>query len=119
MSETKSAAAETRLLLVLCTFPSQDSAGEIANALVGEGLAACVSMVREVRSIYRWNNEIVNNTEVLCLIKTQKACHDDLLRRISELHPYDVPELVTLSPEHVNERYLSWVVGQTAPTSAS
>lgn len=101
--------------MVLCTFPNADDAGETAQILVGENLCACVNLLRDVRSIYRWNGQVVNGGEVLCLIKTQKARHADLLARLTELHPYDVPELVTLNPTHVNEPYLRWVLAETDP----
>jgi periplasmic divalent cation tolerance protein len=112
MSDTTSSG---ELLLVFCTFPNADDAGLTAHALVGEDLAACVNMVRDIRSIYRWNGEIVNSSEVLCIIKTQRARHAELLKRLAELHPYDVPEMVTVAPRDVNDPYLRWVLQETDP----
>lgn len=111
---TEASALSGELCIVLCTFPNLSDAGEVAHILVGENLCACVNLVRDVRSIYRWNGETVNNSEVLCLIKTQKARHAELLARLTELHPYDVPELVTIDPSHVNHPYMQWVLSETS-----
>jgi periplasmic divalent cation tolerance protein len=107
--------AAAELLIVLCTFPNADDAGGIANRLVEEGLCACVNILPGVRSIYRWKNQVANNSEVLCLIKTHKDRHAELQARLVELHPYDVPELVTLSADKVNDPYLRWVMEETDP----
>lgn len=103
------------LLIVLSTFPNAEDAGTAAHALVEESLCACVNILPGVRSIYRWGNQVANNGEVLCLIKTQRARHAELLARLAELHPYDVPELVTLEARDVNDPYLRWVLQETDP----
>lgn len=100
--------------MILCTFPNGDDAAAAAERLVAEGLAACVNILRDVRSIYFWQGEIVNATEVLCLIKTQNERYDELSSRLRELHPYEVPEIVAVKPSAVNDSYLSWVLGETA-----
>lgn len=110
---------DCELVIVLCTFPSAEEVGEIAYTLLSERLCACVSIVRETLSIYRWNDEVVSNKEVLCMIKTQRSRHGDLVHRLGELHPYDVPEIVTLSPSAVNIPYLSWVKDETDPSPPS
>jgi periplasmic divalent cation tolerance protein len=109
----------SELVIILCMFPSADAAGDAAQTLVGEQLCACVNIVREVRSIYRWQDEVVSTSEVLCLLKTQRARQPALLVRLAELHPYDVPEVVTLSPSDVNLPYLRWVLDETIPGSGS
>ena len=111
-----SATAASELVLVLSTFPNADEAGEVAFTLVAENLAACVNIVNEIRSVYRWKAEIVSNSEVLCVIKTQRSRHAALIERLAELHPYEVPELVTLSPAEVNASYLRWVLAETDPS---
>lgn len=107
------------LVIVLCTFPKPEDLGEIAFTLVAENLCACVNILHESLSIYRWKGEIVTNKEVLCLIKTTRARHAELVARLSELHPYDVPEIVTLPTSAVNEPYLRWVKDETAPREPS
>ena len=107
--------AVSELVVILCTFPNPEDLGEIALTLVGENLCACVNILRESLSIYRWNGEIVTNKEVLCLIKTSRARHAALVARLSELHPYDLPEIITQAVGAVNEPYLRWVHEVTAP----
>ena len=107
--------ADNELVIILCTFPKPEDVGEIAFTLVAESLCACVNILHESLSIYRWKGEIVTNKEVLCLIKTTRARHAELVARLAELHPYDVPEIVTLPTSAVNEPYLRWVRDETAP----
>lgn len=107
------------LVVVLCTFPKPEDIGEIAFTLIGANLCACVNVLSESLSIYRWRGEIVTNKEVLCLIKTTRARHAELVARLSELHPYEVPEIVTLPTWAVNEPYLRWVQDETDPHRSS
>jgi periplasmic divalent cation tolerance protein len=97
------------LLLVLSTFPSADSARAAATALIGESLAACVNILPGVESIYRWQGKIEQSAEVLAIIKTTAAAWPATQRRLRELHPYDVPEIVALNPAQVSPEYLRWV----------
>lgn len=109
-----------QLVLLLCTFPQGNEWGEIAQQLVGERLCACVSQVRELVSVYRWQGEIVTNREVLCLIKTTSQRCASLIERLNDLHPYDVPEIVRLAVQSVNKPYLEWVMAEcdeNAPAS--
>jgi len=107
--DTGGSGAPTDLVVLMSTFPNLEDLGEIAATLVGENLCACVNILRETLSIYRWNDEIVTNKEVLCLIKTSRARQAALVARLTELHPYEVPELITLTPSAVSESYLRWV----------
>lgn len=109
----------SELVVLLCTFPSGNEWGEIAQVLLNERLCACVNQVREVTSVYRWQGEIVTNREVVCLIKTRSDRYAELVERLNELHPYDVPEMVRMSVESVNQSYLDWVMAECDPTAAS
>lgn len=100
-------AADIRI--VLSTFPSPDKAAEIAKILVEEQLAACVNLLPGVRSIYRWQGAISDDTETLALIKTTAERYDALASRLVSLHPYEVPELVALSPASGHAPYLAWI----------
>ena len=107
----------SELVFLLCTFPSGNEWGEVANTLLHERLCACVNQVREVSSIYHWQGEIVSNREVVCMIKSSSARYPALVQRLTELHPYDVPEIVRLSVESVNQAYLDWVTTECDPSS--
>jgi periplasmic divalent cation tolerance protein len=99
----------TDALLVLVTVPSRDDGERIADALVGESLAACVNLVGPVRSIYRWQGEIARDDEHLLLIKTTRAGYAALEARVLALHTYDNPECLALPVERGAAAYLDWV----------
>lgn len=96
------------------TMPDAERATALARALVSEGLAACVNVVPGVRSIYRWEGKIQEDDEVLCLIKTRPAIFDRVRRRILELHPYDVPEILGFTVDEGSPAYLDWLRAATA-----
>lgn len=100
-------------LLVLCTCPDADSAGRIARTVVGEGLAACVNRAPGIVSIYRWQGEIHEDSEVLLLIKTRSERFELLRARIVELHPYDLPEVIALEVAAGHAPYLEWLRTET------
>jgi periplasmic divalent cation tolerance protein len=99
-----------RILLV--TAPT-DAADRIARTLVEERLAACVNCVDAVRSVYRWNDAIETADEVQLFVKTSDSLVPALAKRIAELHPYAVPEIVALEPEWTLQAYAKWVRDQT------
>ena len=101
------------IVVALTTAPTADKAAEIARALVGEGLAACVNLVPGVRSIYIWKGEICDDAEILCVMKTRSDRIDALRARLVALHPYEVPELVVLDVRGGHEPYLQWVRSST------
>ena len=100
-------------LLVLSTAPDRATAERIAGALIEERLAACVNIVPGVSSIYRWKGKIERDAEVLCLIKTRASLLTKLSRRLTALHPYDVPEVIALPISGGAKPYLKWLMDQT------
>ncbi len=108
-----------RVLLVLSTAPSQQVALDVGKKLVDERLAACVNLVGPIRSIYRWQGSIADDTEVLMLIKTRADGLDALRDRLLALHPYSVPEVLAFEAAGGSAAYLAWVLGETggAPLS--
>ena len=99
--------------IVFCTVPNEEQARQIARALVEERLAACVSIVPGLRSIYRWEEGICDDAELLLLIKTRREVFPRLIRRIQELHPYEVPEILSLDVTGASPAYLDWLQGAT------
>jgi periplasmic divalent cation tolerance protein len=89
----------TDALVVLVTVPSRADGERIAEALVGETLAACVNILGPIRSIYRWQGEIARDDEHLLLIKTTRPRYAALEARVLELHTYDTPEVIALPVE--------------------
>ncbi|MFQ5608528.1 MAG: divalent-cation tolerance protein CutA, partial [Candidatus Zixiibacteriota bacterium] len=98
--------------VTLITCPSQD-AEKIARALVEECLAACVNIIPQALSVYRWENKIESDSESILIVKSTSERHEELSRRVMELHPYSCPEIIALPVSEGLESYLSWVVGET------
>lgn len=100
-------------LVVLSTCPDAATAESLGGVLVGESLAACVNVVPGLRSIYRWNDAVQADAEVLMLIKTTAARYTALSERLVALHPYEVPEVVALPVVDGHHAYLEWVATAT------
>jgi periplasmic divalent cation tolerance protein len=100
-------------LIVFVTVPNHDVGARLARLLVEEQLAACVNLLPGVRSIYAWKGEVKDEAEVLCLIKTRAELFRALKDRISEEHPYEVPEILGVVPTVANEPYLGWLAEVT------
>jgi periplasmic divalent cation tolerance protein len=99
------------VVIVLCTFPPGELAAEVARTVVGEGLAACVNLLPQVRSIFHWDGKLCDDPEQLALIKTTAAGFEPLRARIVALHPYDTPEIVAVPLAAGHGPYLDWVRG--------
>ncbi len=96
------------------TAPTADQAAVMARALVEERLCACVTIVPEVRSIYRYDDKIWDEPEVLCIAKTRAALFERVCQRIFELHPYDVPEILAFNVADGSPAYLAWLTDATS-----
>jgi periplasmic divalent cation tolerance protein len=95
--------------VVLSTCGSLEEAREIAQALVERKLAACVNIVPNIESVYRWKGEIESSTEHLLLIKTTEEAFPSLRDAITELHSYEVPECVEFVVTDGSADYLKWI----------
>lgn len=96
-------------LLVFITSPDEDTSVEIANMLVGSSLAACVNIVPKIRSIYKWDGEICDEIEQLMVVKTTEDKLSQLVSRVKQAHPFDVPETIAVKVVGGNQDYLKWV----------
>lgn len=99
--------------IVFCTCPDTASAERIADALVGERLAACVNLLPAVTSVYRWQGKVERASEIQLLIKTTADRLEALGVRVAELHPYELPELIAVEARAGLPAYLGWVAAQT------
>jgi periplasmic divalent cation tolerance protein len=95
--------------VILCTCPTTAIAQEIAEHLVTEKLAACVNILPNIISVYRWQENVVSETEVQLLIKTKAANFAQLNDRVKQLHPYDTPEVIALNIQQGDHQYLNWI----------
>jgi periplasmic divalent cation tolerance protein len=97
------------MLVVLTTTPNIEEAENLAQKIVAAKLAACVQILPQMKSFYFWEGAIQQDTEHLLLIKTLEEKFPELEKFIKENHSYDVPEIVALSAEKVEENYLDWM----------
>jgi periplasmic divalent cation tolerance protein len=106
---------EPEVRVAFITAPDLEKATGIARALVEERLAACVNLLPGIRSVYRWEGSIEEDAEVLLVVKTRADRAGELVDRVVELHPYDVPEVVMLPAVGGSPAYLDWVREEAAP----
>jgi len=97
------------IAIVLSTAGSEGEASRIARTLVERRLAACVSVVPGVSSIYRWQGAVRTDAEWLLVVKTRRDRFDEVRAAIRELHSYEVPEIVMLDIADGDAAYLGWI----------
>jgi periplasmic divalent cation tolerance protein len=104
----------TNARIVLTTAGSQEEALKVAHALIEGRLAACVNIVPQVESIYRWQDNVKTAKEWLLLIKTEVGLFVRVRDALKELHSYDLPECVMLKVEAGSQEYLDWIAKNTS-----
>jgi periplasmic divalent cation tolerance protein len=104
-------------VVCLVTTPP-DQAREIAEALVAGELVACVNIVAQVQSVYRWKGAVEHDDEALLVMKTTRAAVPAIDAALGELHPYDTFELVALDVAGGSSDYLSWIGASVAPPAS-
>lgn len=103
----------TDTLLVLTTCPDNSAAERLATALIDLRLAACVSRVPGLASWYRWEGRVARDDEVLLLVKTSRDRYADMATKLTELHPYEVPEVLAFEAGEGLAAYVDWVRAET------
>ena len=99
----------SEIVLALSTVPSEVDSAALARELVSLGVAACVTVVPAVQSVYMWEGAVETATEQQLLIKTTRAQVDALWAALKARHPYQVPEFLILTIGGGNEEYLDWI----------
>ncbi len=100
---------DPELKLLVTTFAKEEHATAIARTLVRERLVACGTLLRGARSIYVWQGQLEDSDEIVVLFKTTADAAPKAAARLQELHPYECPEILVLSPECANAAYARWV----------
>ena len=100
-------------LVVLTNLPDRGAALQLARVLVERRLAACVNVLAECTSVYRWRGTIESAAEVPVLIKTRVGLYPDVEAAILAQHPYELPEIVAVPVTYGLAGYLDWVSGET------
>ena len=102
-------------IVVFMTAANGEEATRLADMLVGAHLAACVQILPEMESVYRWEGKIERQSEVLLLAKTTRAKFDELEREVCALHSYDTPEIIAVPVITGSAPYLDWLKETTDP----
>jgi periplasmic divalent cation tolerance protein len=95
--------------IVLTTASSEAEAAKIARQMVERGLAACVNIVPQVTSVYRWKDKVEESREWLLMIKTTAGIFGQVRQAIADLHSYELPECICLIIEDGSPDYLQWI----------
>ena len=104
---------EVSYIAVFTTLESQQDAKVLVRSLVKDRLIACGTIIDNVLSVYRWKGAIEESSEVLVMLKTRSDLWEELKTAVRELHPYDVPELISLPMHGGLPDYLEWLSEQT------
>ncbi len=100
-------------VLIYSTFPDLGTAKRAAAGLVEHRLAACVNILPEMVSIYRWEGEIEEDTEVVLIAKTRRALVEPATAEISGSHPYDLPAILALPIEGGSVPFCDWIMAES------
>jgi periplasmic divalent cation tolerance protein len=96
-------------IVVLVTAADPEEAMRLAEMLVEKRLAACVQILPEMQSVYRWKGKVESQTEVLLIAKTTRAKIEDVEKEVRELHSYQTPEIVAFPLTAGSSPYLEWL----------
>ncbi len=102
----------TQPIAVFITAPNNEEAVRLADMLVGAHLAACVQILPEMESVYRWQGNIERQSEILLIVKTTREQFEELDREVRALHSYDTPEIVALPIVAASKPYLRWLAAE-------
>ncbi|MDO8414185.1 MAG: divalent-cation tolerance protein CutA [Gallionellaceae bacterium] len=101
------------IILVITNLPDRNSAERVAHALIDSHAAACVNIMAECASFYRWQGKMESASEVPLLIKTTRNAYARLETVICAHHPYELPEIIAVSVNAGLPAYLQWVAQET------
>jgi len=107
------------VLLVLTNLPDRDSANRMAHNLVENHAAACVNILPECSSVYRWQEKIENASEITLLIKTTRSAYPRVEDLIRSHHPYELPEIIAVPVAAGLPAYLHWVAQEVSPLNVA
>ncbi len=100
---------ENDFLLVLATCPSEEEAKLVSNKLLAEGVAACVNILPNIQSHYRWNDKIEQTCEFLLMIKTSSDLFNQVNLIVQRYISYEIPECIAININNGSTQYLNWL----------
>lgn len=101
------------VILVFTTTNSEELAVKIAETLVQRGVAACVNIIKKIRSIYRFKGEVWDDEEFLLLIKTRESLKKEVEEAIKEIHTYELPEILVINLSDSEPKFQQWILDCT------
>lgn len=107
--------AADEAIVVLMTAANGEEAARLADLLIGAHLAACVQILPEMESVYRWQGKIERQAEILLIAKTARSRFDELEREVRALHSYETPEIIALPIVAGSGPYLDWLHASLKP----
>ena len=105
---------QTDAIAVYVTVPDKDAGRKVAEALVSARLAACVNIIPGVESVYWWDGKVNSDPELLLMIKSRAGHLSELTEKVISVHPYDVPEVISVPITGGSEKYLEWINASTS-----
>ena len=105
-----------KLCLVYMTLGSLEEAKEIGQILVEQNLVACVNLLENMTSIYKWGDKLEEDQEVVIIAKTRKSLMPKLIEIVNSLHSYECACILELPIQGGNPDFLSWIESETEDT---
>lgn len=105
----------TEAILVITNFPDKESALTFSQMLIDEQLAACINILGTCTSVYRWQEMTESANEIPVFIKTQQKHYKQVEELINSMHPYELPEVITVPIIGGSPAYLQWIIEETTP----
>jgi len=102
-----------KLCWVYMTAGSLEEAKKISRELIGDNLAACVNLIENMTSIYKWEDKLEEGQEVVMVVKTRKSLMSKLIETVTRFHSYDCPCILELPIQGGNPDFLNWIMGET------
>jgi len=95
-------------MIVFSTFNDEEKTVKIIRTAIDKHFAACANII-PLRSIYPWNGKIEDVNEFLVVFKTTSSKESELISFLEHCHPYDIPEIISITPNSINKKYLDWL----------
>ena len=103
----------TSLIMVFITAKDMEEAKSLSDGLIGSNLAACVNIVDNVTSIFKWEGKVAKNSEVLCIAKSRSELFPEIEKKVKAIHSYEMPEILAIPVAAGSKDYMEWVENMT------
>lgn len=99
---------KSKYIIILITSPKK-KAKDIIEYLLKQKLIACGNIIEKINSLYWWEGKICKDEESLLILKTKKVLFNKVVKEVKKVHPYKVPEIISLNLSNGNKEYLNWI----------